>query len=52
VTLPGTRLCPGIQTDNTFDLRKKCQPISERTSHASLVTFSPIEDGTEEMVPG
>jgi len=51
VTLPGTLLCPGTQIDNTFKL-KKFQPINERTSQASLITSSPIRDGTEETVPG
>jgi len=51
VTLPGTLLCAGTQIDNTFKL-KKFQLINERTSQASLITSSPIEDGTEETVPG
>ena len=51
VTLPGTLLCPGTQIDNTFKL-KKFQPRNERTSQGSLITSSPIGDGTEETVPG
>jgi len=31
---------------------EKFQPINERTSQASLITSSPIGDGTEETVPG
>ena len=50
MTLPGTLLCPGTEIDNTFKL-KKFQPINERTSQASLITSSPIGDGTEETVP-
>jgi len=36
VTLSGTLLCPGTQIDNTYELRKKYQPINDRTSHTEI----------------
>jgi len=61
--LSGTLLCPSTQarTQGSLILElevsqqvptgKRSQSIYERTSRASLVTSSPIRNGTEETVP-